>query len=260
MALSVAILGAGNMAYHLSTAFVNAGVELVQVYNRSTTGLRDIKRVTSVDTINELAMVTKNADIYLIAVSDDAISEVARSLSGHIPADSVVAHTSGSTSTDSLAPHYRFAGAFYPLQSLRRERAVSFTEVPIFISSDEDIVIAQLTKLALTISQRPITIPDKDRSLLHVPAVIVNNFVNHLYTLAADFCEREGLSFEHLAPLMAETLDRIKDGRHPKTLQTGPAIRQDIKTLRRHREMIKEHDQLYKIYNYLTKHIQDYYK
>lgn len=111
-------------------------------------------------------------------------------------------------------------------------------------------------KLAQSISEEKVTEGGDDtRMKLHVAAVIVSNFPNHLYALAEDYCEKEGLDFKQLVPLIEETASRIKDI-SPKQAQTGPAIRHDKETLQKHIELLKEHPQLKNIYLLLTESIQ----
>jgi len=50
----------------------------------------------------------------------------------------------------------------------------------------------------------------------------VNNFTNHMYTIAYDLCEEHNVPFDILKPLILETSDKIKK-LTPKDAQTGPA-------------------------------------
>jgi len=90
---------------------------------------------------------------------------------------------------------------------------------------------------------------------LHVAAVMVSNFTNHLYALAEDYCRKEGLDFKQLLPLIEETAIRLKDT-SAKQAQTGPALRHDSETIHKHLELLKDHPQLKNIYVLLTESIQ----
>ena len=96
---------------------------------------------------------------------------------------------------------------------------------------------------------------DDDRLKLHVAAVIVSNFTNHLYVLAAEYCIKEGLDFKQLLPLIEETSLRIKTS-SPKEAQTGPALRHDKETIQKHLELLKGYPQLKNIYLLMTESIQ----
>src|SRR4029078_2318661 len=113
-----------------------------------------------------------------------------------------------------------------------------------------------LESLAHSIAQEKVaTAGDDARMKLHVAAVIVSNFTNHLYMLAEEYCRKEGLDFRQLLPLIEETALRVKTI-PPKQAQTGPAIRHDKETLHKHLELLKDHPNLKNIYVLLTESIQ----
>ncbi len=258
---TVVIIGAGNLAYHLALNIHQSQVKLLQVYNRSRRGLSKIKKNTGVETSSSLNKLNRGADIYIIAVSDDAIRETASAITHLISKDAIIAHTSGSVSIDvlnNLRAELCY-GAFYPLQSFKKERDIDLRKVPIFLSSHQPKTLKQLSVVAREISDKVVIIPDEERSKLHIPAVYVNNFVNHMYTIASDYCTKENLQIDHLYPLMKETLERIFDNNKPQDMQTGPAIRGDKATIRNHKKLLKDHPDQLPLYHYLTKAITRYY-
>jgi len=260
MSLSAVIVGAGNMAYHLATNLHRSNVVLKQICNRTSRGLDDIQQVTGIDTADDLYKIYDRADVYILAVSDDAIVDVAAVISSKIPSSAVMAHTSGSQSIDILKGYCNYYGAFYPLQSFKKDRAIDFSKIPIFISSHQQQTLDQLKAIAVEITHDVITISDEHRAKLHIPAVYVNNFVNHLYSITADYCEQEGLKIDYLYPLMRETLERITEGAHPQDMQTGPAIRGDKTTVSNHRSLLRKYPIQKRIYNYFTSLIRKYYE
>jgi predicted short-subunit dehydrogenase-like oxidoreductase (DUF2520 family) len=90
---------------------------------------------------------------------------------------------------------------------------------------------------------------------LHVAAVMVNNFTNHLYKLAEDYCKNEGLDFRQLIPLIEETAERLKTI-SPADAQTGPAIRHDAPTIEKHLIILEKYPHLKEIYKIMTESIQ----
>lgn len=259
MNYKIVIVGAGNMAYHIALNLHRAGVENLQIYNRSETGLKMIMKAIDVQTTTLIQNIWTDVDLYILAVSDDAIANVAQDLGSIISKKAVLAHTSGSCSIDVLSNHSSHFGAFYPLQTLKKGRSVNFEEIPIFISHSTAKTKRILKKVGSLVSDKVIEISDQDRSKLHIPAVLVNNFVNYIYTLASEYCDTEGLDIQHLIPLMEETLRCIKEGTPPDESQTGPAVRNDTKTLSKHRKQLAEYPEQLKLYNYLTKQIKSHY-
>lgn len=258
--MKVILIGAGNVAVHFGRALVLAGVTIPQVYNRSQNGLKRLASITKARTTSAIDSIEPEADLYLIAVSDDGIAEVAASLSNILPQNTLVAHTSGSTSIQELTRYFRHSGVLYPLQSLQKDRPVDFDSIPLFVTGSSSIASSRLFSLAQQLSTLVTSIEDDQRMKLHVPAVVVNNFVNHFYALTYDYCQKENLDIASLFPLMSETLSRVTEKVHPAHFQTGPAVRNDQKTIKRHRQQLKHHTTLLRMYNYITRSIRNYHE
>lgn len=246
----VIVLGAGNIATHLIATFIkNKHIELVQVFNRT---LASIKHLQSKTAITNSLSKLKIADIYIIAVSDKAILDVSKKI--HFK-NKLVVHTSGSFAMSDLACSAN-KGVFYPLQSFSKTKKVSFKKIPICIEAErkEDTIL--LEHLADLISNKVYHINSLQRKQLHVAAVFVNNFVNHLYAIGEDICNKKNVPFEILQPLIEETAKKTKKMTAFKA-QTGPAIRNDQKTINTHLTMLDEQKKV--IYKQLTKAIQQTY-
>ena len=252
--MRVVILGYGNVGRYMTKALTDAGVEVVQIYNRSKIKYKRIP------TTSDQKKIVKHAELYLICVSDEAIKGVS-SLLSKISSKSIVAHTAGSVSSDVLASHHKRYGSFYPLQSIsKNSKRIRTKNVPILINGSNKKIEKQLKKLAKKCFSKVACISDDDKIKIHLPAVIVNNFTNHLYARAYDYCKEEGLEFELLTPLISETAHRLEHSVHPKDHQTGPAKRKDKGTIKHHLAQLDSDPELRKIYNYLTHHISRYHE
>lgn len=246
--LSVVILGSGNVAQHLIKAFsASAEVNLVQAYARHPEKLYHLlppENITS--DISLLAA----ADVYIISVSDDAIAAVSAQLafSGRL-----VVHTSGSTPLEALDAKNR-RGVFYPLQTFSAGKGVDFSIVPLCIESEYGSDNQTLHTLAKAISHSIYDIDSAQRQALHVAAVFVSNFVNHMYVLGSDVCTANNIPFDILKPLIKEVADKVAS-LPPRQAQTGPAVRGDQKTIDRHLAFLKDERQK-EIYTLLTHSIQ----
>lgn len=248
--IKVIILGAGNVAFHLTTNLLkNTEVKLLQVYNRNIEKIQYLKNQTSItDKLTEL----KNADIYIIAISDDAISNFSSKLKLK---NKLVVHTSGGTAMNELQSNSN-KGVFYLVQSFSKERKVDFSKIPICIEAETDTDFKLLKKLAKSISNNIYPVNSNQRKSLHIAAVFVNNFVNHLYYIGHQICEKDKISFEILKPLILETANKITYLK-PINAQTGPAMRNDIKTIEKHKTKLTSNQQ--EIYTLLTKSITKTY-
>lgn len=246
--IKVVIFGAGNVATHLYQSFTKSKqLDVIQVFNRNKQHLDFVEDASKkVSNLEKL----KKADLYLIAIKDEAIEELAEKFN---PENGIVAHTSGSQSLQILSKFDNF-GVFYPLQTFSKIKPVNFKEVPLCIEANSEDNLEFLKKIAGMLSNQVFEVNSEQRKALHVSAVFVNNFSNHLFTLASDFCKKEELPFDILRPLIKETVDKL-ESLDPYSAQTGPALRNDQKTISAHLEMLDGDRK--KIYTILTESIQN---
>ncbi|HQV59955.1 MAG TPA: F420-dependent NADP oxidoreductase [Chitinophagaceae bacterium] len=250
--MDIVIIGSGNVAAVLGRKFKAAGHTILQIYSRNAAAASELAYEWDTESTNYKITINKNADIYIIAVSDDAIDDVTADLK--LPGK-IVVHTAASVPKEVLKNVTTHYGVFYPLQSLRKEMK-SLPDTPIFYDGSDELTKRKLESLAKSILREKVTeAGDEARLKLHIAAVVVSNFTNHLYALAEAFCRKEGLDFKQLLPLIEETALRIKDV-SPHEAQTGPAARHDKETIQKHLELLKNHPQLKNIYLLLSESIQ----
>ena len=247
--ISVVILGSGNVALQLIRAFLKIDtINLKQVYTRNQEDINTLK--DSINTTNDISLL-KQADVTIIAVSDDAIS----SISSHIK-NSFVVHTSGSVDMKSLNNIGRKV-VFYPLQSFSKKKKVDFKNIPICLESETKEDLLKLEELVSLLQSKSYILSSHQRKKIHVAAVFANNFSNHMYTIANEICEKYNIPFDILHPLIEETSDKIKNIT-PKKAQTGPAKRNDVETIENHLNLLSKKQQ--EIYLKITQSIQEYGK
>lgn len=247
--ISIVIIGSGNVAQHLITAFLQSDeIELIQVFSRQK---ESVLHLISSDKIVSNFDEIKVADIYIIAVSDNAIADVSTKLPFE---NRLVVHTSGSMPMEILDSKNR-RGVFYPLQTFTKNKSINFKEIPICLESELADDFITIEKLAKSISNSVQSISSEQRKALHVAAVFVCNFVNHLYKIGNEICDENQLSFEILKPLIVETAQKIIQ-LSPENAQTGPAKRNDSETINTHLNFLSDENQK-EIYKLLTKSIID---
>ncbi len=255
--MKIALIGAGNVATHLGRKLVEVGEEVVQVFSRSLPKATELAKVLGARPIDDLYGLTARADLYIIAVHDDAIVDVVKKIGEFVPEDKLVVHTSGATPAKvfEAAPELNRTGVFYPLQTFTKGRQLDFSEVPICLSVSQPADLQVLETLALKLSPHVYKVNDAQRAWLHLAAVFVNNFTNHLFEIGHSSLKKQQLPFEMLLPLIRETVAKLDSG-PPKLMQTGPAVRHDWKTTERHLTMLNGRGDLQDIYRILTKHIK----
>ncbi len=247
--IKVVIIGSGNVAQHLISAFKKAdSIDLIQALARKRESLFHL--LDSELIINDYAQLVE-ADIYIICVSDNAITEVSTQLPFQ---NRLVVHTSGSVAMEELSNRNR-KGVFYPLQTFSKNKEVNFREIPICLETQFESDYQILEKVAQSISKSIYEINSEQRKSLHVSAVFVCNFVNHLYEIGSDICNENKVDFEILKPLIQETANKIIS-LSPNEAQTGPAKRNDNQTINSHLQFLSNYNQK-EIYKLLTKSIID---
>lgn len=249
--MKIAIIGTGNVAYHLAKAFTENGVEVAQIFGRNPIELEKIGQELGISTSSTALMV---ADMYLICVRDEAIEEVSK-LIPH--SDCCVAHTSGAVSRETLQGNYSKA-VFYPLQTFSKNKKINYSEIPFFIDSDSQENEKKWIELARKISKKVSLANDEKRKYIHLTAVFACNFTNHLYARAKEIAYQQNIPFDFFLPLIDETTHKIHE-MDPKLAQTGPAIRNDLAVIESHKNLITN-PEILEIYNTINLSIKKMYE
>lgn len=217
--IKIVLLGAGNVGIHLCRALQNKeDLQLIQWYNRSLNSLeKESVPFAVTQNLNDII----EADLYIISVSDSVIPAISKALEGK---KGLIAHTAGSISMEALGAHENH-GIFYPLQTFSKQKEVDFNQIPLCLEANQQENLNLLKKVAQAIGGPVHLIDSAQRKALHVAAVFVNNFTNHLYTIGEELCNAHKVPFSVLQPLIAETADKIKH-LPPSLAQTGPAARE----------------------------------
>ncbi len=233
--IKVTLIGTGNVSWHLNEIFARTkGVTVDAILSSRGNDLsKSVKEIASKD----------KSDVYIIAVSDDAITPVSQVLKD---VKKLFVHTSGSVAMNALSQEGR-RGVFYPLQTFSKEREVDFKALPICIEAEKKEDLKLLEELARTVSSSVYEITSQQRKSLHLAAVFVNNFTNHLYQIGSELCEQNNVPFEILKPLIVETARKISS-LTPIDSQTGPARRADNETITKQINQLenKNHKEIYK--------------
>lgn len=247
--LKVTVIGSGNVAQHLIKVFLQTKeVSLVQAFARQP---KSLLHLLPKEKITKDYNALHEADVYIISVTDNVINEVSSLLPFK---NKLVVHTSGTSSIDVLDGKNR-KGVFYPLQTFSKSKEVDFSSIPLCLEAENEEDYKTLELLAKAISNKVYNISSEQRKSLHVAAVFVSNFVNHMYVIGSEICETNNVPFEVLQPLIQEVANKIT-ALSPKEAQTGPALRNDTKTIEKHIEFLKDSN-YQDIYKLLTQSIQN---
>lgn len=247
----IVIIGSGNVAEVLASAFTKAGHAPIQIFSRNTEAGRRIAEKCDCGHTSAPHEI-KPAGLYVIAVSDKAISTVSDSIDF---GDAVVAHTSGSTDINTLSRKITDKAVLYPLQTFTKGREVDFREVPVMVEGTTGKALDTITKAAGILSGNVTEVASKQRAMIHVAAVFACNFTNHMYSISEMLANCAGTDFSILKPLIRETADKALAAQSPSDTQTGPAIRNDFQTKALHCDILAEKADLKNMYTNLSNHI-----
>lgn len=248
---NIVILGAGNVGTHLSKSLFAKGFNIVQLYNRTEEKGMKLARLLETSYSGSIDEINPAADLYMMALSDSSIPEIASRLKVR---EGLVVHTSGSVGMDVLNNTSRHIGVFYPLQTFREMKRVSFSNIPICIEGNLPGVEKKLDWFARQLSSNVHVINSEQRKMLHLTAVFAGNFTNYLYTIAQDLLLQYEIPFELLKPLIKQTAANV---RHSDlfSLQTGPAVREDTAIIEEHLKLLENQVAYKKIYDLISKQI-----
>jgi len=248
--INIAIIGAGRIASHLGKRLRAKGLRVVQVLNRTAKPAQELARHLHCNWSDDWSELHPEADWLLLAVRDDAITDVGAALAPYA-GDVLATHTSGATPGAALKPYFKRYGVFYPLQTFSLERTPVWSKVPFCVDAYAEADVILLKKMAKVIGNLVYRVNDEQRAVLHVAAVFANNFANHCFTIAEKILDEKDLPFELLHPLMEETLAKaLHDS--PLRMQTGPAVRGDVDTVQRHLNWLKQHPAWQVLYRSLS--------
>lgn len=253
--MKISIIGTGNVGWHLAFELEEAGHTMIDIYSRNLQNAKNIaSKLYDAKATNNLDFSKSKAEIFIIAVPDDAIANIASEII--LPEKAILAHTSGTRNIMELEASNNPKGVFYPLQTFTKYKKVDWSLVPICIEATDKNTDETLTKVAESLSSFVYFLDAIQRKRLHLSAVFACNFTNHLLKIAKEVLSTHDIPFEILKPLIIETVDKaLLNG--PENSQTGPAIRNDIKTIQTHLDDLTFEPQKQEIYRLITKAIME---
>lgn len=250
----IAIVGTGNIAWHLARAFRQSGIEVMYIISRAMDRATLLAGEVSAVPMDDPGKVQEQPDCYLLCVSDDALPEVQAAYSGK---GTLVAHTSGSTGISVLSAEGGATGVLYPLQTFTKGLNMEYGQIPFLVEGSDEVTTRRLERLAGQISGEVHVIGSAQRRKIHVAAVFACNFSNHLSAIADRLLRDSGLGFDLLRPLVTETLRKLEN-MPPLEAQTGPAVRNDLATIEKHLESLGRWPEEQELYRLLSENIIRY--
>lgn len=232
----LAIIGAGNVATHLASAFAD---RLVGIWCRTYTHARALADRVGTNAYSEFALLNVvRPDIILVSISDKGLSDLARTI-GRLEYDPLVIHTSGTVGMEALAPVSPRYGIMYPLQTFSAAVPVDMSKVPFFNEAVDEADLEIIDLLASLISGSVHHADAAHRRLLHIAGVFTSNFTNVLLECVQRVLSDGDYSLDVVRPLMEATVGKAFEV-GPHKAQTGPACRGDFAVINRQENSLDE--------------------
>ena len=248
------ILGTGNVAWQLAHSLPLFGYCVVQIFGRNAAKAEDLASAVGADHTDSYDEIYPDADIYIYAVADDAISEVVAS----VRLDSGVhVHTSGCVGIDVFEGSKSNYGVVYPFQTFTRNKKIDFSKVAIFFEANNDNSRSRVEEFAKALSLKVFESNSEQRRSVHLAGVVGCNFANYLWSISYDILRQQGYPFRDvMLPLIEESLDKLRY-MSPSEAQTGPARRGDTGTIAAHEALLADNSDIAAMYRMLSKMIAD---
>lgn len=251
--LSIALIGAGNVATHLGMAFHESGCKIKMVYSRTKESAKSLAEKIGCTYTTDIESIDNDADIYIVSLKDSVLEHILPQLV-KCNNQALFVHTAGSVSIDiwkGLTTRY---GVLYPMQTFSKQRKVDFNKVHFFVEANTNKDTELLIHTASLLSKHVFKASSEQRKYLHISAVFACNFTNHMYSICEQLLSSHGLPFSAMLPLIEETAEKVHY-LSPILAQTGPAQRNDTNIMESHINMLKDKPEIAELYQLISKNI-----
>ena len=243
------IVGAGRLGTALGAALARRGWQPEVIVDSDARAAREGRRIVGrgrASTSPAAAARAKGAVI--IAVPDDAVGRAASGLAraGGSWAGRHVFHTSGILPAAILGPLARRGArvaSLHPVQTFpRKDMPASIFEGITWGIEGDGPAVEEAARIARALRGHVLLLSAKDKALYHAACALASNALVALEWTAAEVLRKagveEGTAAATLLPLLQGTLQNVKSFGLEKAL-TGPVLRGDVATVRRHLEALE---------------------
>jgi predicted short-subunit dehydrogenase-like oxidoreductase (DUF2520 family) len=249
----VAILGPGRIGQAIGRLLAQAGEPIAFIAARRLSAARRAARfVGTCKPITLSDPTLRSASVFLITTSDSAIAEVARRLSEQGPAKKawrgkVVLHTCGSLPSEVLRPlKLRGAaiGSLHPYQTVPSPQAGVRSLRGCYWALEGDGEALRVARSWVKLlGGVPFLVRPEEKTLYHLSAFIVCPTLVTLMAQSATLLKKAGVPLKISRPMLCQFVTetaRNFDKLGARRALTGPAVRGDWATIRRHLAALRD--------------------
>lgn len=244
--MNFSIIGSGNIAYFIGTRCLEAGNVIENIISTNEQTGKQLAQKLNATFLNDYKK--SKSDTFLLAIPDDAIRALATT---DFFKDKKIIHTSGSIGLKELESISENIACLWPIFSIQKDKLPTRNDVPFVLQSNNRPMRKKAVSFLKCLTNNVTEATDEQKSILHLSAVLVNNFTNHLFAQSEKLLAENDLNFEILLPIIQNTVEKLSST-SPSLLQTGPALREDKGTMEKHLILLKDMPELTKIYEVVS--------
>jgi len=262
----IAIVGAGNLGNALALALRDAGFVIASVIARSKgESFRKAQRVAKrVGAKASVLPADPNSDLIWFCVPDSEIARVAAAFAEEVSWKGKVAlHSSGALSSAELEPLRRNGAAVasvHPLMTFVRGSHPSLAGVPFAIEGDA-VAARVARRIVRDLGGEPYSIRKEDKAAYHAWGTFASPLLTALLATTEQVASLAGIDRKHavqrMMPILRQTLANYAEFGGPNAF-SGPIIRGDVDTVRRHLGVLRGRPAARRVYSSLARSALQY--
>jgi len=258
----ISIIGAGRLGTSLGSALSKKGYSIKSLSCRTSRSAEESRKIigegkASTDNIQT----AKAGNVIFLCLPDEKILEVVRELNGaNINwSEKFTFHCSGLLSSGILKPLQAkgaLTASIHPIQSFAHKRTPPDHFKDIYFGLEGESKALELSqKIIQKLGGRPFLIKSENKVLYHTACSIASNFLVVLLDMASSLLKQIGLqeeqAFQVILPLAKGTLHNVNKFNIRSSL-TGPVIRGDKESVKKHLEAMRKFPAFYETYKRLA--------
>jgi predicted short-subunit dehydrogenase-like oxidoreductase (DUF2520 family) len=266
MKTKIAIIGAGRIAYSLTSALLKGGYIVDTIISRNKNSAKELAEKFKVEKYSDdINKISKSLNVFFLTVPDSEINKTAVQLS-KLKIDfskTFFIHFSGVEDISTLATLKSKSGktgSLHLMQTFPSKKIVNIKNINSAIETDSEAVYKFLMQLCKDLHLIFFRINSRDKAYYHLAGVYASNFLagnlfNAQKLLSLNNIDKENY-FKILSSTIHSTLQNIKTDGPAKAL-SGPIDRGDIKTIKKHVSSLKKKSKNSKV-NYFSSLLKNY--
>ena len=256
---SIAIVGTGRLGSALVPALVAAGYRVVEIISRKRAGSWRKARAVAKSArarLSSLEDARLDSDLIWFCVPDREIAKVAKALAGRSWKKKIAFHSSGALASDELdvlGEREAAVASVHPLMTFVTGSEPALSGVPFALEGDAAAVrIAK--RIVRDLGAIPFPIQKKNKAAYHAWGAFTSPLIVALLASAEQVARAAGISAkdarQKMLPIVKQTVENYaKLG--PAGASSGPWVRGDIETVRKHLKVLKKNPEARNVYSTL---------